>query len=72
MSIGNSQKNWEKVTTDPWVLQKVWGYCLELMTAPLQSFCFRAGAFARKAKVTYGGEDKSLLEKGAIERVSVP
>ena len=32
----------------------------------------KAGAFARKARDTYEGGDKSLLEKGAIERVRVP
>ena len=31
-----AKQNWEKVPSDPWVLQTVQGYSLELVTAPTQ------------------------------------
>ena len=32
-----AKQNWEKVTSDTWVLQTVQGYSLELVTVPTQS-----------------------------------
>ena len=66
------KQNWEKVTSDPWVLQTVQGYSQELITAPTRSFLPGQVIFARMARGTREGGDKSLLEKGAIERVRVP
>ena len=64
-SVALAKQNWEKVTSDPWVLQTVQGYSQELITAPTQSFLPGQVIFTRMARGTCEGGDKSLLEKGA-------
>ena len=63
-----------ELTSDPWVLQTVQGYSLvlELVTAPTQSSPLRQVHLPERQETLMREEIKSLLEKGAIERVRVP
>ena len=59
-----AKQNWEKVTSDPWVLQTVQGYSLELITVPTQSFPPRQVHLPGRQEALMREEIKSLLEKG--------
>ena len=69
--VGNSQAELGK-TSDPWVLQTVQGYSLELVTAPTQLSPPGQVHLPGRQETLTGEEIKNLLEKGAIERVRVP
>ena len=67
-----AKQNWEKVTSDPWMLQIVQGYSLDLVAAPTQSFPPGQVHLPGRQEALMREEIISILEKGAIERVRGP
>ena len=64
-----AKRNWEIMTSDPWTVQ---GYSLELIKAPTQLSPPGQMHLLGRQETLMREKIKSLLEKGAIERVRVP
>lgn len=58
---------WEKVTSNPWVLQNVLGHLIELRARPYQSREPKQLQFRSEEKMAIDNEISGLLEKGVIE-----
>ena len=59
-------KEWQKITNDPWILQTVEGYKLELFQEPVQISVPNPIAFSDSEKELIQDEINQMLEKGAI------
>lgn len=62
-------KNWQALTTNPWVLQVVRGYRLELMS-PTTQRSQPVTVVTEDKRILVGEEVQKLLNKGAIKVVS--
>ena len=59
--------NWERITADPWILECVKGYRLELVCPPLQKFPPKV--CGTKDQLAIKEEVKNLMIKQAIREV---
>ena len=63
---------WELITQDPWVLQVVQGYKIELVTVPVQQFQPHQPCLSSMQETVLNQEVEDLLEKRAVHPVPVP
>ena len=64
--------NWQKITTDPKILEYVKGYVMEFMENPVQNWEIRAPKFSKSENICISTEINEMLKKGAIELVNNP
>ena len=62
---------WELITQDPWVLQVVQGYKIELVTVPVQQFQPHQPCLSSMQETVLNQEVEDLLEKQAVHPVPV-
>ena len=63
---------WELITQDPWVLQVVQGYKIELVTVPVQQFQPHQPCLSSMQETVLNQEVEDLLEKQAVHPVPIP
>ena len=68
-NLANHIANWRGITTDPWILEAVSGYRLELASQPYQFFTPSPINFSDSESAVVQSEIQTLLDKGAIEHV---
>ena len=68
-NLANHIANWRGITTDPWILEAVSGYSLELASQPYQLFTPSPINFSDSESAAVQSEIQNLLDKGAIEHV---
>ena len=68
-NLANHIANWRGITTDPWILEAVSGYRLELASQPYQLFTPSPTIFSDSESEIVQSEIQTLLDKGAIEHV---
>ena len=68
-NLANHIANWREITTDPWTLEAVSGYRLELASQPYQLFTPSPINFSDSESAAVQSEIQTLLDKGAIEHV---
>ena len=68
-NLANHIANWRGITTDPWILEAVKGYRLELASQPYQLFTPSPINFSDSESAVVQSEIQTLLDKGAIEHV---
>ena len=68
-NLANHIANWRGITTDPWILEAVSGYRLELASQPYQLFTPSPINFSDSESAVVQSEIQTLLDKGAIEHV---
>ena len=64
-------RNWEKITSDPWVLEAVSGYRLELISSPSRN-TIPITATQQDMELKISEEIKAMTAKGAIRPVANP
>jgi len=65
------KQNWAKISQDPWILQVIRGYNIELVTKPTQLKPMVGPRFSQSEALQVTIEVEAMLEKKAIE-ISVP
>ena len=68
-NLANHIANWRGITTDPWILEAVSGYRLELASQQYQFFTPSPINFSDSESAVVQSEIQTLLDKGAIEHV---
>lgn len=69
-NLRNYISNWRQITSDPWILETVAGYHLELENVPIQPSIPKAPPFNQTEIDLIDNEVSKLLEKGAITQVA--
>lgn len=64
--LGLFTDNWKRISMDPWVLETIQGFKLELYESPIQSGPPRQMYFYQTEQSFMDSEIQTLLDKGAI------
>ena len=68
-NLANHIANWRGISTDPWILEAVSGYRLELASQPYQLFTPSPINFSDSVSAVVQSEIQTLLDKSAIDHV---
>lgn len=64
--------NWAKITSDPWILQQISDYKIELSYTPFPKIVPRTIQFSSSEKIGLDTEISKFLDKKIIQEVAVP
>jgi hypothetical protein len=70
--VGRLTPTWEMITQDPWILQVIQGYQIELVTPPVQQSLLNVPKLSSTQETVLEQEVKELLMKQAIHPVQSP
>ena len=68
-SLGKKYSQWQKITTDPWVLRTIKGYEIEFDESPIQEKLPNPISFNKNECELVSSEVNEMLKKGAIKEI---